>query len=419
MKKLCKKLILTCLSVSLMAGSGQAAAQTGSANDLLSALQCAVTLHPSVKSKIAELQSLGFRLEEAESGRLPTISITAHALTDNVTHDHGSLQAQQTLLSFGKLEGSVNVAAQKKELGKLLLLQVRRQLLEDTGAAYISHWSAKQRVAIAEANVAEHERLYQMIQRRQQGGIASEADVRLALSRLIHTQAQREQLRGTAEKASLALVTLTQTAMSADAPVNPDLIQIPDHGTVMATENSEAAVQVKAAELESARREADLRAAERLPTLYARYERQVTKTNSSASIDRVGVMLEGSLEGMGVTGQKRVDAAVASIAVAQENLADTRMKVRQRLSSLWTERETQRLMIDSYERSVTEIEETMQSFLRQYDAGRKSWMDVLNIQREVTDTRLQLEEARAAWLEMSLRIAAITGQLDRMTGVRP
>ena len=258
-----------------------------------------------------------------------------------------------------------------------------------------------------------------MIQRRQQGGIASEADVRLALSRLIQTQAQREQLRGTAEKASLALVTLTQTAMSADAPVNPDLIQIPDHGTVMATENSEAAVQVKAAELESARREADLRAAERLPTLYARYERQVTKTNSSASIDRVGVMLEGSLEGMGVTGQKRVDAAVASIAVAQENLADTRMKVRQRLSSLWTERETQRLMIDSYERSVTEIEETMQSFLRQYDAGRKSWMDVLNIQREVTDTRLQLEEARAAWLEMSLRIAAITGQLDRITGVNP
>ena len=76
-------------------------------------------------------------------------------------------------------------------------------------------------------------------------------------------------------------------------------------------------------------------------------------------------------------------------------------------------------MMQSYEQSVAEIEETLQSFLRQYDAGRKSWMDVLNIQREVSDTRLQLEQARAAWLEMSLRIAAITGQLDRITGVNP
>ncbi len=412
--------VLFCLAATILTGTGQAAAQTGGTNDLLSALRSAVTLHPSVKSKQAELQSLGFRLEEAESGKLPTISISAHALTDNATNDHGSFQAQQTILSFGKLEGTISVAAQKKEVGKLLLLQVRRQLLEDTGAAYVSHWSAKQSLAIAEANVAEHERLYQMIQRRQQGGIASEADVRLALSRLIQTKAQREQLRGTAEKAGLALVTLTQTAMSADVPVDQALIQIPERGTtVMAADNNEATVQVKSAELESARREADLRAAERLPTLYARYERQVTRTTGTASIDRMGVMLTGSLEGMGVTGQKRVDAAVAHVAAAQENLADTRAKIRQRIASLWTERETQQLMMQSYEQSVAEIEETLQSFLRQYDAGRKSWMDVLNIQREVSDTRLQLEQARAAWLEMSLRIAAITGQLDRITGVNP
>lgn len=420
MKKLYGKLMLICVAAMMLTSNGQAAAQADEGNNLLTALRNAVTLHPSVKSKIAELQSLGFRLEEAESGRLPTISITAHALTDNVNYDHGSLQAQQTLLSFGKLEWSISLAAQKKELGKLLLLQVRRQLLEDTGAAYVSHWSAKQSVAIAEANVTEHERLYNMIERRQQGGIASEADVRLALSRLIQAQAQRELLRGAAEKAGLALAALTQSALTADNPVDPGLIQVSDRGiTVGMAENSEAALKVKAAEMESVQREAALRRAERLPTLYARYERQVTRTTGSASIDRIGVALEGSLDGMGVTGQKRVDAAVARIEAAQENLADTRTKVRERISTLWTERETQRLMIQSYERSVVEIEETMQSFLRQYDAGRKSWIDVLNIQREVADTRLQLEQTRAAWLEMSLRIAAITGQLDTITGVNP
>lgn len=374
MKKLYGKLMLICVAAMMLTINGQAAAQAGeSGNNLLTALRNAVTLHPSVKSKIAELQSLGFRLEEAESGRLPTISITAHALTDNVNHDHGSLQAQQTLLSFGKLEGSISLAAQKKELGKLLLLQVRRQLLEDTGAAYVSHWSAKQSVAIAEANVTEHERLYNMIERRQQGGIASEADVRLALSRLIQAQAQRELLRGAAEKAGLTLEALTQSEISADNPVDPSLTQVSDRGiTVGMAENNEAALKVKAAEMESAQREAALRRAERLPTLYARYERQVTRTTGSASIDRIGMMLEGTLEGLGVTGQKKVEAAVARIEVAQENLADTRTKVRERISTLWTERETQRLMIQSYERSVIEIEETMQSFLRQYDAGRKS-----------------------------------------------
>jgi adhesin transport system outer membrane protein len=84
-----------------------------------------------------------------------------------------------------------------------------------------------------------------------------------------------------------------------------------------------------------------------------------------------------------------------------------------------TERETQQQVGLLYECAVAEMEETLKSFLRQYDAGRKTWMDVLNVQKEVSDVRLQLEQARTTWLEMSLRLAAITGQLDSAAEVKP
>ena len=89
-------------------------------------------------------------------------------------------------------------------------------MIEDTAAAYNSYWGIKQRVIIAEDNVAEHNRFYQMISRRQEGGVASAADVRLALSRLLQAQAQLEQIKGAAAKARNEQEALTQIAISAD-----------------------------------------------------------------------------------------------------------------------------------------------------------------------------------------------------------
>ena len=405
---------LTMLMINTPAGAENSA----QGNDLSTALKAAVRLNPSVKSKIAELKSLGYKLDEAEAGRLPSFSISAQSMYNN-DDNYGVARGQLPIYSFGKISGSIKVAEQGIDVGKLSLLQVQRQVIEDTAAAYNSYWGIKQRVIIAEDNVAEHNRFYQMISRRQEGGVASAADVRLALSRLLQAQAQLEQIKGAAAKARNELEALTQIAISADTPVDPALAVFPaEQDPTKTAQDNDARVKVRIAELELTKKEADLRKAERMPTLYARYDKYINPKYDYAADNKVGLVLEGSLDGFGIIGQKRAAAAEAQIAVAEENLEDTRNEIKRRVANLVTERGIQNNIISSYEQSTEEMEETLKSIIRQFDAGRKSWIDVLNFQRELTDMRHQLVQAKTNWLEVSLRIAAINGRLDSAAEVK-
>ena len=387
-------------------------------NDLSTALKAAVRLNPSAKSKIAELKSLGYKLDEAEAARLPSFSISAQSMYNN-DDNYGLMRGQMPLYSFGKISGNIKVAEKGLDIGKLSLLQVQRQLIEDTAAAYNSHWGIKQRVAIAEANVAEHDRLYQMISRRQQGGVASAADVRLALSRLLQAQAQLDQVRGAAEKAHNELEALTQLTISADTPIDQALAESPaGEDPVKKAQAIDARVKVRVAELELTKKVAVLRQAERMPTLYVRYDRYINPKYDYSSDGEVGLVLEGSLDGLGIIGQKRAAAAQAQIAVAEEHLEDTPNEIKRKVTNLVTERGIQGNIVASYERSTEEMEETLKSIIRQFDAGRKSWIDVLNFQRELTDMRHQLVQAKTNWLEVSLRLAAINGRLDAAAEVK-
>lgn len=419
MKKQGKKTLVALCLISLLIGDVYASDMntTKVNDDLAIALQEALTKHPSIKTKLAELEALGFQLDGAKAGRLPTIALDSQAMTNSSTH--GVVRVQQTLWSFGKIEGNIRSADKKLSVGKLTLLQVQRQLMEDTAVAYVNVWGAKKRLEIAELNVAEHDRLYQMILRRQQGGIASGADVRLAFSRLLQAQAQRDQLRGLLEKNRYALVAFTQTAVSANLPVDS---VIPQRGSLAEelaiASHSEASTQLRRAELEVVRNDVELRKAELLPTLYFRYEHDIASDTRTNDPERMGIALTGNIEGIGVAGKKRIQAEAARLAAAQTAVNDALNDVKRRVSELMTERSTQQQLGNSYAQAAAEMSDALQSTLRQYDAGRKSWIDVLNFQRELHDTQQQLEVARINSQEIELRLSAYIGQLDQLAEVK-
>ena len=81
--------------------------------------------------------------------------------------------------------------------------------------------------------------------------------------------------------------------------------------------------------------------------------------------------------------------------------------------------ESLRTVRASQEETARASAATLVSFLRQYDAGRKTWIDVLNTQKELADNRLALEQSRISELELALRLAAITGALDAAAQIQP
>lgn len=57
-------------------------------------------------------------------------------------------------------------------------------------------------------------------------------------------------------------------------------------------------------------------------------------------------------------------------------------------------------------------DEVVASYLRQYQVGRKTWLDVLNAQRETTQARYTLADLEAGIQAAHLRLLMLSGRID-------
>lgn len=395
------------------------------------ALHLATTRHPAVMSKREELKALGFELESAEFQRFPILSVSA-TTTDDISgsspdtddqYDRVIAVVRQPLWVGGRIQGAIGQARVKQEIGRLSLLAVQRDLMESTVAAYAGVQGARQRLDAAELNVREHERLSSLITRREEGGIASLADVQLASSRLSQALAQKIQIEATMQRALNDLLALTQQPLPATRQVPAELTELPPLERIAGEiEKTSATVQQRLLEVDLARVSVDLATAELLPRLYAKLEQDIY-TSSERGEDpegtRVGLVLEGAVEGMGVSGWKKVKSSDARVVAARQNVESARNDLRRRVQALLTDLQSLQQVLQSNEMLVQSTELTLASFMRQFDAGRRSWVDVMNSQREMSDARLAQEQTRSSLLETKLRLAVQLGQFDQQAGALP
>ena len=415
--------IFSCTSITTLLCVLLQATQAWPANGdgLPTALRLATSRHPSVTAKLAELKSLGYDINAAEAGRYPSLSVQAQAMSGDQSQVVARLQ--QPLWAGGRIDGGINLAEMRLHAAQAAFLQVRRQLMEDTTATYAELLGARERLRAAELNVSEHEKLLGLISRRQAGSIASEADVRLARSRWTQAQTLREQLLGAVDKARGDLLALTQAPLEGLLAIEDELLNLPESALIMAkAETSSPVVQQRLVEVKVAGIQTDLRRADMMPTLYAQLERDIVAAdrNGTSSPDtRIGVALTGTVEGIGLAGFGRIKAATALVEAARQDVETARNDVRRRTRALVSDRNTYLRVMEGNNLLVAATQETLESFMRQYDAGRKSWVDVLNAQKELADARQAMEQTKSSLMEFSLRLGVVTGQLDRYAELQP
>lgn len=421
-----KGLVATALltSFSFLAPAHLPAAATGSLTEndgLPVALQLSITRHPKVLSKLAELKSLGFDVDAAKAGRYPTLSLQGQTYNDENSQVVARLQ--QPLWAGGRIDGAIDLTRMKLRSGDASLLLVRRQLMEETASLYAILQGDRKRLQAAERNVEEHEKLLGLISRRQVGSIASEADVRLARSRVAQAVAQQEQLRGLVQKALTDLLAQTQVPIAALLPLEEKMFLLPEAAIILAeAERQSPLVQQLASDVEVMRIQAKLRTADLMPVLSAQFDQDMyvaSERGTESRDSRVGLSLTGNLEGAGFAGFGRVRAAEAMVNSAKRDVESARNEVRRRTQGLMADRDTYQRVSETNETIVFTTEETLASFLRQYDAGKKSWVDVLNTQRELGEARQALEQTMTLFTETTLRLGAITGRLDSYAGLKP
>lgn len=122
------------------------------------------------------------------------------------------------------------------------------------------------------------------------------------------------------------------------------------------------------------------------------------------------VVLDAQI-GAGLSATAGVGAANGRREAAQQAREGAIRDLQQQVSIDWDNLTVSRLQLGNATRASSSSKEVFESYTRQYTAGRKSWLDVLNTVREASQYELLVSDVNAQMLGSALRLSLWVGKI--------
>ena len=392
-------------------------AQTARA-DLLQAIKATLTNHPALAGKRAEVQASAFQLEVTEAQRYPSIS--GQVGQDKDDRSLGTVQVKQPLWAFGKIDNAIarDAAAISVETADLAIIE--QDLTERTALAYVDVIAARERLAVLKANIDAHQTLHEHIVSRAKSRLAAQADVTLSESRFIQARAQYLQAENELRQAQDELKALTQVPVTSNVPIDATRFALTDEtNTRQAILDHSHDLKYKKKQRELALKELDVQRVNVLPTVSLQLDHTLSKNSllpddATEQDTRLMLTLEASVSGLGFATRSLQRQAGARLTAAERDLDVMRNDLERRVNTLLTTQAMNAQLTESRQRTVAAYESTLESYLRQYRAGKKSWLEVLNMRRELNQQQLEQLQSQYDGLKATLSLAVLSGHLHTL-----
>jgi outer membrane protein, adhesin transport system len=328
---------------------------------------------------------------------------------------------QQPLWTGGRLTAGVKKAEAGVSVSQAELEDVRQQLAVRVVQSYGEWLAAHLKLLAYEQSMVTHVRLHDQVKRRIDQGVSADSDLTLAVSRLQSVAADLSVARA---QQDIALARLGQllgrrvandelnAALAEPRQVSAGPQDLLDLAQAINPSLRRARAQAVVQETVIDERRADL-----LPEVFLRAEwKNGNETFRDTDPEaRLLVGLNYRL-GAGLSNRSNIEtarslhqAALAEVEVqtrviSEQVLADYLLAASSdtRLEALNSSLEAAIMVAESYD--------------RQFLAGRKSWLDVMNAARELTQTQVQLADISAARVIATWRLAINSEGLAAVTG---
>jgi adhesin transport system outer membrane protein len=382
------------------------------------ALRRVLAQHPAIAARQHAADAVSEDLEGVKWQRFPTFTAESSQRvarsSDAGDAGHGStLRLEQPLWSGGRITADIDAAQRRLAVAQLAVQETEQDLLGRTVTAYCEQWRWRQRLETARHNTQEHERLYQMIRRRADQEVSSEIDAALAKARWQQAQAEEASF-----EASLAAASSTLTQLLGE-PAPPDnalpqaqAAELPllEQAQTQA-QDAAPALQRTRMEAEQARAEASSREAALYPTVALRVE-HLNGNGLDKATDRALLVMQMQ-PGAGLSAFNARTAAARRLLAAEDGVDVARRELSDRVGNQWAEARSLQQQAPGLQAYAQAMREVMASYLRQYTVGRKSWLEVLNAQRDVATSQYASDDARAALTAARHRLDILIGRLQR------
>ena len=382
-------------------------------------------IHPSLQAQRSMRQVSEKSVEAARWQYFPTPSVStemAGASARDVSYRNGdrsvtTLRLQQPLWTGGRLTAGVDKAEAGVLVSRAVLDGVRQDLTLRVVQIYSEWYGAYIKSIALQKSLDVHVRLREQIVRRIREGISAASDLTMLEGREQQTAAELSvvkvqqvtslarlsQLLGHPLKATELLEAFAEPMAIRDSPQilveqakagNPEVMRL--------------TAQARIHEAEIAERKADMS-----PEVYVRLERQYGNFSyrDAGSQNRIFLGLTTRL-GAGLSGFSNVDGAKARYEAALADVESTRVGLAEQIMSDYWQAESGQRRVIFLLASLASSESIWDAWGRQFLAGRKTWLDVMNAARELAQAEVQIAEVQAAQLLLTWRLWVIVRGVD-------
>lgn len=367
--------------------------------------------HPQILIQFQSLKSAGFDIEGSKQAFYPTPTLSVERAQSNGGIDPayaGSPQVaifklQQPLWTGGRLSAQHNKTLANQDIELARLLEIQQNLAVKTLQAWIEVLSAQRQQVVLLNTRSQLENLETKIERRAEQGMSTQSEVKLSRLRVSMVNQLLKQTKIQEDLAWLKLKQWVPEALSiSQPPIDfpepwPELKAHLNTTDNIDWESLSARQSPVAMRLEGQLRLQEFELQEKRaayqPDIYLRFEHQRGNYAyaNTPNVNRLMIGMTAST-GAGLSLQNQVASLLAKHGSAQHEIALTQRLLSESVQSDVFNLVARQSKAETLHLNLESMQEIQTAWLRQFDSGRKTWIEVMNAAQETMQGQLALIE---------------------------
>ena len=176
------KKILALLSLSVSITLQAESPSEAQALSVDQAMQYAIKTHPLILSAEGQYRAAKSELTASRWSRFPTVGASARENSFDQKQDVTT--ASMPLWMGGRINADIDLAKSKRDGALSGISEAQQSVMLETIGLFFDYFKSEKKLEIASLNVDEHQRLYEIIERRVEAATSPDVDAMLAQARL-------------------------------------------------------------------------------------------------------------------------------------------------------------------------------------------------------------------------------------------
>lgn len=374
--------------------------------ELYVAIDRAVQTHPSIAAAKASASAAGADVRATKWQRFPSFSLEGLFFNQS----RNSLQAQavvdQPLWTGGRISGVIERARARQSAALAAYNEAVLAIAQSTAKSFYEVHLWRERRILLAISLEQHQRMVASMERRVAQEVSPLSDLELARARALQInqqiyQADAQERLALSRFHELIGDSLVTVGMLPTSPASWPRLE--DAKVTAEALSFSPSLERLRSETRGAKAEARIAGASILPQLSGQY------SYSENFGHRVGVALKIQSDG-GLSRFAAADAANQRVRASELQISAGERQLRDELQALLREYESETLRLDGSQSAASAAQRVMDSYMRQFTSGRRTWLDVMNAVREATSAEIDAVDARISAQSSLVRILLLSGR---------